>query len=70
MSYLQGESLFPKDVNGEFIDGGVDYVDTWKALETLVDAGLTKSIGVSNFNAKQVDRVVAIGELPYERHLS
>ena len=63
MAYKEdGEKLFPKDDNGDFIDGGVDYVDTWKALEKLVDVGLTKSIGVSNFNAKQIDRVVANGE--------
>ena len=62
MSYKEdGASLFPKDANGEFVDGGVDYLDTWKAMEKLVDAGLVKSIGVSNFNAKQIDRVVANG---------
>jgi aldehyde reductase len=62
MSYKEdGENLFPKDANGEFVDGEVDYLDTWKAMEKLVDAGLTKSIGVSNFNAKQIDRIVANG---------
>lgn len=61
MAYKQGEDLFPKDGKGEFIDGEVDYIDTWKAMEELVDAGLTRSIGVSNFNAKQIDRIVANG---------
>jgi aldehyde reductase len=62
MSYKEaGGNLFPKDANGEFIDGGVDYLDTWKAMEKLVDVGLTKSIGVSNFNAKQIDKVIANG---------
>lgn len=60
MGYQEGgDKLFPLDSNGQFIDSGADYLDTWKAMELLVDAGLTKSIGVSNFNAKQVDRVVA-----------
>ncbi|CRL05748.1 CLUMA_CG018777, isoform A [Clunio marinus] len=60
MSYKEdGDNLFPKDNKGMFIDGKVDYVDTWKAMEELVDAGLTKSIGISNFNKGQIERLVA-----------
>lgn len=63
MGYIEaGEDLFPSDENGEFIDSGVDYLDTWKAMEELVDLGLTKSIGVSNFNKRQIDRVIANGK--------
>lgn len=62
MSYKEeAENLFPLDANGQFIDGGVDYLETWKAMEKLVEAGLTKSIGISNFNAQQIDRIVANG---------
>lgn len=35
-----------------------DYVDTWKGMEQCVLLGLTKSIGLSNFNSKQVQRVL------------
>ncbi|KFM61756.1 Alcohol dehydrogenase [NADP(+)], partial [Stegodyphus mimosarum] len=38
-------------------DKTVDLVETWKAMEKLVDKGLVRSIGISNFNSKQIQRV-------------
>ncbi|XP_028166093.1 aldo-keto reductase AKR2E4-like isoform X1 [Ostrinia furnacalis] len=34
-----------------------DYLETWKGLEDAVEANLTKSIGVSNFNITQMQRL-------------
>lgn len=36
-----------------------DFVQTWRALVELRDAGLTTSIGVSNFQPDHLDRIVA-----------
>lgn len=36
----------------------VDYIDLWKQMEKLVDAGLVKSLGVSNFNIYQINRII------------
>ncbi|XP_057588393.1 aldo-keto reductase family 1 member C15-like isoform X2 [Hippopotamus amphibius kiboko] len=61
-----GEELLPKDANGEMILDTVDLLETWEALEKCKDAGLTKSIGVSNFNRKQLERILNKPGLKYK----
>ncbi|XP_047108979.1 dihydrodiol dehydrogenase 3-like [Schistocerca piceifrons] len=39
-------------------DVTTDHVSVWKAMEAQVDAGRALSIGLSNFNARQVKRIV------------
>ena len=56
--YREPEELLPKDAEGNLAFSDVDYLDTWKAMEKLVDLGLTKSIGVSNFNSEQITRIL------------
>lgn len=57
-AYKEGGDNFPKDENDKIAFSDVDFVDTWKALEETVDLGLTKSIGISNFNADQTKRIL------------
>ncbi|XP_062954826.1 aldo-keto reductase family 1 member C15-like [Cynocephalus volans] len=61
-----GEELLPKDSNGDIILDTVDIRDTWEALEKCKDAGLTKSIGVSNFNHKQLELILNKPGLKYK----
>lgn len=37
------------------------YLETWQVLEELRAAGLTRSIGVSNFLPEQLERVIGLG---------
>lgn len=34
------------------------FLDSWAVLEQLVDEGLIRSLGVSNFNSSQIDRLI------------
>lgn len=61
--FKAGDELFPVDKDGKPLASDVDYVDTWKALEECVKKGLTKSIGISNFNSEQVDRVLKVATI-------
>ncbi|ODN06177.1 Aldo-keto reductase family 1 member B10 [Orchesella cincta] len=63
MGYLEDRELFPKDDNGKFLYSDADFVDTWKAMEECVNQGLIKSIGLSNFNSQQIERVLSIAKI-------
>lgn len=48
------------------LDTSTSIVDTWKALEGLVRANLTRHIGISNFAKKDVETILEICEIcPY-----
>jgi len=53
------DTMFPLDDEGYYsADLESHYVETWEAMEALVDEGLTRSIGLSNFNKRQVEEVL------------
>jgi diketogulonate reductase-like aldo/keto reductase len=48
-AFQPGEDQDPRDANGNVIyDKGVTLLDTWRALEALVDEGRCKAIGLSD----------------------
>lgn len=56
-------SMFPTDEAGNpLIDDTIDiHGETWKAFEECVKQGLTKSIGISNYNKRQIESLFASG---------
>ncbi|XP_055970691.1 aldo-keto reductase family 1 member C15-like [Sorex fumeus] len=61
-----GEELLPTDASGKMLHDTVDLRQTWEALESCKDAGLTRSIGVSNFNRKQLEMILSKPGLKYK----
>eukprot|EP00941_MAST-03F_sp_MAST-3F-sp1_P006274 g6274.t1 len=51
------EVAFPKEADGRITYAHWPLLETWRAMEELVEKGLVRSIGVSNFNKKQVDSI-------------
>ncbi|XP_041972032.1 aldo-keto reductase AKR2E4-like isoform X2 [Aricia agestis] len=49
---------WPVSVNDKGEDTAIDYLETWKGMEETVKLGLAKSIGVSNFNKEQLQRLL------------
>uniref|UniRef100_A0A8C5GRL6 aldose reductase n=1 Tax=Gouania willdenowi TaxID=441366 RepID=A0A8C5GRL6_GOUWI len=58
MGFKAGEEVLPLDAAGEAISDGTHFLETWEGMEELVDAGLVKSIGISNFNKSQIESIL------------
>jgi diketogulonate reductase-like aldo/keto reductase len=57
-AFQPGEEQDPRDENGKVIyDEGVTLLDTWRALENLVDEGRCKAIGLSDVNVEKVKEI-------------
>jgi len=48
----------PEDKNGKLIESDIDYLETWRGMEECFRQGLTHSIGISNFNSEQINRLL------------
>ena len=57
--YSSNTSLrFISPLVGNLKPSGVDYLETWEAMEGFVNEGLVRAIGVSNFSLKQLKRLL------------
>ncbi|KAL2871024.1 aldo/keto reductase [Aspergillus lucknowensis] len=68
VAFQRGTELFPKDAGGKPAVEDVDYLDTYKAMESLLSRGKAKAIGVSNFSQAEMQRLLAHASVPPAVH--
>jgi diketogulonate reductase-like aldo/keto reductase len=63
-AFRPGDEQDPRNERGQVIyDSGVTLVETWQALERLVDDGHCKAIGLSDVTLDKVREVVAVARI-------
>ena len=63
-AFEPGDEQDPRDERGRVIyDSGVTLVDTWRALERLVDDGHCRSIGLSDITLQKLREIVAVARI-------
>ena len=64
VAFQRGEVMNPLKENGDIeFDETIHPTETWLAMENLVDKGLVRSIGVSNFNSVQIQDIIDKGSI-------
>ena len=63
-AFQPGDDQDPRDEHGQVIyDSGVTLVETWQAMERLVDEGHCKSIGLSDITLEKLREIVAVARI-------
>jgi diketogulonate reductase-like aldo/keto reductase len=63
-AFQPGDEQDPRDERGQVIyDSGVTLVETWQALERLVDEGHCRSIGLSDITLAKLREIVAVARI-------
>ncbi|MCK1392368.1 aldo/keto reductase [Bradyrhizobium sp. 1] len=63
-AFRPGDEQDPRDERGQVIyDSGVTLVETWQAMERLVDEGHCKSIGLSDITLEKLREIVAVARI-------
>jgi len=63
-AFQPGDEQDPRDANGNVIyDNGLTLLETWRALEGLVDGGRCKAIGLSNVTVSQVQEIIGAARI-------
>src|SRR3954453_13456815 len=63
-AFQPGDEQDPRDANGDVVyDKGVTLLETWRALEGLVDEGKCKAIGLSDVSLHQTKEIFDAGRI-------
>ena len=63
-AFRPGDEQDPRDEHGQVVyDSGVTLIETWRALERLVDEGQCKSIGFSDITLEKLREIVATARI-------
>jgi diketogulonate reductase-like aldo/keto reductase len=63
-AFQPGDDQDPRDEDGHVIyDSGVTLLETWRALEHLVDDGQCKAIGLSDITLDKLQEIVAVARI-------
>jgi diketogulonate reductase-like aldo/keto reductase len=63
-AFRPGDEQDPRDEHGQVdYDSGVTLVETWRALEDLVDGGRCRSIGLSDVTLERLKEIVAVSRI-------
>jgi diketogulonate reductase-like aldo/keto reductase len=63
-AFRPGDEQDPRDEHGQVIyDSGITLVETWRALERLVDDGHCKAIGLSDITLEKLREIVAVARI-------
>jgi diketogulonate reductase-like aldo/keto reductase len=63
-AFQPGDDQAPRDASGNVLyDKGVTLLDTWRAMEGLVDEGKCKAIGLSDVSLSHVQEIVAAARI-------
>jgi len=61
--FIPDHGNVPRDENGKMMFSGISIEETWQAMEKLVDLGLVRAIGLSNYNSRQILKILDIARI-------
>jgi len=63
-AFKPGDEMYPRDEHEQPIyDAGVTLVETWRAMERLVDEGRARAIGLSDITLEKLKEIVAVARI-------
>ncbi|CAL8103246.1 unnamed protein product [Orchesella dallaii] len=65
LKFVDENNLVPTNENGKVLyDPSTDIIAVWKEMEKLVDSGKARAIGLSNYNERQVEKIMKNARIP------